>query len=254
MPEFVRKCPQCNCDRYFKNKNSFKNSQGKVCSKCAAKNRNYTGEKNPFYGKKHSKKTKDIMSKNHADFTGENNPFKKAAKNNPDIIKKLSETKKKLWEGRDDEYKKDFGSKLSIAHSKSKTKPSYKNHKHGYFVSSDGKSYYYRSSWEKTTLEYLDLLKKENLIESFELEPFTIEYEYDGRKYGLRIDFFIKTKNGNIILECKPLGLRNIGKNPVKIEAYQKYCDVNHIKFVLYGIEELETKEKFWESIRYFGG
>jgi group I intron endonuclease len=34
-----------------------------------------TGFKNPFYGKKHSEKTKRKMSRNHADFSGKNHPM-----------------------------------------------------------------------------------------------------------------------------------------------------------------------------------
>ena len=34
-----------------------------------------TGEKNPFYGQKHTQKTKEKMSRNHADVSGKNNPF-----------------------------------------------------------------------------------------------------------------------------------------------------------------------------------
>ena len=33
------------------------------------------GDKNPFYGKKHSEETKKKMSENHADFSGENHPM-----------------------------------------------------------------------------------------------------------------------------------------------------------------------------------
>ena len=38
----------------------------------------YTGEGNPFWGKKHSATTREQMSKNHADFNGDKNPFYKA--------------------------------------------------------------------------------------------------------------------------------------------------------------------------------
>ena len=34
-----------------------------------------SGENNPFYGKKHTEKTKEKMKKNHANFKGENNPL-----------------------------------------------------------------------------------------------------------------------------------------------------------------------------------
>ena len=33
-----------------------------------------TGEKNPFYGKHHTEQTRELMRKNHADFSGKNNP------------------------------------------------------------------------------------------------------------------------------------------------------------------------------------
>ena len=38
----------------------------------------FKGKNNPFYGKKHSDVTKKLMSENHADFSGENNPFKQS--------------------------------------------------------------------------------------------------------------------------------------------------------------------------------
>jgi group I intron endonuclease len=36
--------------------------------------RRITGKGNPFYGKKHTKETKSLISQNHADFNGENHP------------------------------------------------------------------------------------------------------------------------------------------------------------------------------------
>lgn len=53
-----------------------------------------TGDKNPFYGKKHTAETKEKMSKNHADIKGEHNPnygnHKLAGKNHPNYGKKMS--------------------------------------------------------------------------------------------------------------------------------------------------------------------
>lgn len=37
----------------------------------------YSGKGNPYYGKKHSEETKQKISKNHADVSGINNPFRK---------------------------------------------------------------------------------------------------------------------------------------------------------------------------------
>jgi hypothetical protein len=57
----------------------------------------FAKEKNPFFGKKHSKITKEKMSKNHADFTGDKNPFKIACKNNPQLLVNLSKSKEEYW-------------------------------------------------------------------------------------------------------------------------------------------------------------
>jgi len=38
------------------------------------------GKKNPFYNKKHTEETREIMSKNHADYRGENHPGHKRQK------------------------------------------------------------------------------------------------------------------------------------------------------------------------------
>lgn len=57
----------------------------------------FKGEGNPFYGKKHSDITKKKMSLNHSDFTKEKNPFKKACKKDPSILKKLSDKQSQRW-------------------------------------------------------------------------------------------------------------------------------------------------------------
>lgn len=47
----------------------IKNFYAKRCSSCATK-----GVNNPFYGKKHTKKTKRLISLHHADVRGKNSP------------------------------------------------------------------------------------------------------------------------------------------------------------------------------------
>jgi hypothetical protein len=56
-----------------------------------------SGKGNPFYGKKHNKKTKEKMSRNHADFNGDKNPFRIASRKNPKLLKDLGERTKKQW-------------------------------------------------------------------------------------------------------------------------------------------------------------
>lgn len=57
-----------------------------------------SGDKNPFYGKKHSEESRKKISKNHADFSGENHPlYGKLGKLNPNYGKErtLEDRKKK---------------------------------------------------------------------------------------------------------------------------------------------------------------
>lgn len=249
MTEYTKICTNCGNLRIFKNKQSYLCTKSEICGSCSSKKRNLSGENNPFYGKKHSESTKKLMSDNHSDVTGDNNPFKKSLLNEENLAKHKKRVQK-FWDSKDKNYRKDFGSKLSVSNAKAKNNTSYKKHLHGHYITKDGQSYYYRSSWEKTTLEYLDKLKENGKIKSFSLEPFCIEYFHEERRYALRIDFLVELDNDTkIILECKPVGLRTVGKNPIKIEAYKDYCHKHNIKFILYGKEEIKTIEDFWDAI-----
>lgn len=57
----------------------------------------FSGENNPYYGKKHSEKTRKQMRENHADFSGNNNPFKRACELNPEIIENCKKIKIEEW-------------------------------------------------------------------------------------------------------------------------------------------------------------
>lgn len=209
----------------------------------------FSGENNPFFGKTHNEKSRKQMSENHADFTGDKNPFRKSLE---DPIKRQAHKirTKEIWNSRDEEYRKDFGSKLSVAQANLIQNQSYKKHKHGHYLSKNGKSYFYRSSWEKRSLEYLDALYEDKKILNFDLEPFCIKYTHEGRKYALRVDFLIEMLDGSkTILECKPVGLRDYGRNPLKIKAYKRYCKRHKIKFILFGLDEIKTEETFWNAI-----
>jgi NUMOD3 motif len=243
--EYIKKCKQCGKDRKFKNRQSFEVSKSDICGSCSAKNKNFCGANNPFYGKKHREDTKKKMSENHADFTGDKNPFKKSLKD-PEKLQLHKKRCKDRWDTKDENYRKNFGSKLSIVQAKLHARHSNKNHKSGFFTCSNGDIFYYRSSWEEITLKYLDQLKTIGYIQNFYLEPFCISYQHEGFPYSLRIDFLVELNNEEkIILECKPIGLRSYGRNPIKIQAYKDYCLKNNIKFVLFGIEELQSLEIF---------
>jgi hypothetical protein len=61
------------------------------------RSKKFKGKGNPFYGKKHTNKTKQQMSDNHADFTGDKNPFKNACKNNPELLQDVKDRKIEEW-------------------------------------------------------------------------------------------------------------------------------------------------------------
>ncbi len=45
-----------------------------ACMSCRMKREEFRGEKHPFYGKKQTKKSRELMSENHVDFSGDKNP------------------------------------------------------------------------------------------------------------------------------------------------------------------------------------
>jgi hypothetical protein len=67
----------------------------------------YKTHENPFKGKKHTEETKAKMRKNHADFSGDKNPFKKAAEKNPQLLEDLSKRVQDRWAGlsKEERYK-----------------------------------------------------------------------------------------------------------------------------------------------------
>lgn len=61
------------------------------------KPRDRSGKNNNFYGKKHTEETRAKMRANHADFSGDNNPFKKACLRDPNVAKALSDRTVERW-------------------------------------------------------------------------------------------------------------------------------------------------------------
>jgi hypothetical protein len=193
----------------------------------------FKGERNPFFGKKHSDETKDKMSKNHADFFGDNNPFKKSLEN---PIKKEEHKKRcrDIWNNRDEEYIKNFREKLSISVANSKffeDKNFHKHHKSGFLNTKKAGKIFYRSSWEKKVAEFLD---SSDDVDFFNLEPFCIKYNDDNINRHTRIDFYIVLKNDiKIIVEVKPKGLQKLPKNINKIKGIVDYCHIHNFQFCI---------------------
>lgn len=123
-----------------------------------------SGKNNPMYGG-HSKETKEKISRNRKDKgIGVSGKYKRTNEIRNKISKSVAQ---RHLEGR------------------------YNNHTTGgYYISKKtGRKCYYRSSWEKIVMEYLD---NHNLVSSWVYEPFTVSYndEY-GFPHHYTPDFYV---------------------------------------------------------------
>ena len=193
-----------------------------------------SGERNPMYGKVHTKEAKVKMSENHADVSGDKNPFKLSL-SDPAKLKAHKERCAAVWEGRDIQYRKDFGRRISKSLSESaatKNIKFHRKHRSGELATDKGGEVFYRSSWEEFVAKQLD---SNELVASFDIEPFAIPYSnIDGNERFVKVDFYVLLTNGEeVLLEVKPAKLCGYKNNPYKIAGYREYCFVNDVQFGL---------------------
>jgi hypothetical protein len=92
-----------------------------------------------------------------------------------------------------------------------------------HFSTKINKEVYYKSSWEKCALQFLDL---EQTIITFMYEPFSVTYYYDNNKRHYIPDFLIIYKDGTQkLVEIKPSYYVDAEVNKAKFASAQKYCD-----------------------------
>lgn len=112
----------------------------------------------------------------------------------------------------------------------------------GYLISvkNDGKPMHYRSGYEKVVYEKLEKLDE---VVSYDVEPFSVPYYFNGKKHNYFPDVSILFDNGDIeIWEIKPSNQTHIEKNQAKWEACHHYCLNKGWQFKVKtekGIEEL---------------
>ena len=201
----------------------------------------FSGEKNSFYGKKHSKKTKKRMSDNHADFSGDKNPLVKWLNKDPKNREEYSNKFKVLW---NQENMKEI---LSKRNSKSVKKSMlngnhnpYSKCKHGWFESKKfNNKFYYQSSYEE---KFLNFCESSDKISSLQRLPFVIPYiDSVGKKRNYFADFLI---NRMMVIEIKPKSMLDYNNNKFKIEAGREYCTQNGFEYKLLMEEELKDLNK----------
>lgn len=235
-------CKQSGCGKWKGGRTLSKEHKKKISNAVS-------GNKNPFYGKKHTKQTKQKMSENHADFGGNNNPFKKWIENKDNRKRWLQSINKYHKSIRNNpELNKKRRERLSKtaanAHINGKLYGYGRGHKNGYFYSKkQNLKIYYRSSYE---LKFLEWCEKNDEIKQFVPCDFFIKYEFNGMTKRYIPDFII---NKLIVVEIKPKTLINTKQNKAKFLFGNRYCEQNKMKYSIIVELDLEDLDKWMKNI-----
>lgn len=194
------------------------------------------GEKNHFYGKKHTSETRLQMSLNHSDISGDNNPFRKALQSGGEEFRTKWLTNLKNAQN---EIKKDVERYNKICEKASerttqailagKINPYGKGHKNGWYESPKSfRPIYYRSSYE---LRFLQLCDEESQIKILAAEPFSIPYfNENGNLRNYIPDFLV---NDQIIVEVKAAFQLSKEQTKRKHLAAIEYCTHHNMIFIV---------------------
>jgi hypothetical protein len=89
-------------------------------------------------------------------------------------------------------------------------------------------TYNYRSSWEA---EFMRILDFEPRVSTWNYEPLTIPYVYEGRTRRYIPDFLIVLDGEDVLVEVKPPSLVDAGLNEAKRQAALEFCQRNGWKY-----------------------
>lgn len=235
--ERKRNCPKCGDTIEYKDRWSYiyAYQDNRRCSTCACRDTaikhdyktKFLGKNNPFYGKKHTEKTKKILSnqdKSHC--LGENNPMKR-----PEMRAYFS----KLYTGR--KSSEESRRKNSLAHiglQAGKNNPMYgKPSPNG---SGNGwanwyKGHHFRSLRE---LQYFITEVEGKGLSCESAQKYRIPYKsYDGTDRTYQPDFLV----GKSLIEVKPKKLWETPLVKLKKSVGEKFCIENGLEYKLIDIE-----------------
>lgn len=107
----------------------------------------------------------------------------------------------------------------------------------GFWSEKNKKTIHYRSGLELMAFKILETLRK---VSSYEVEPFSIEYEFDGRVRRYIPDLLVRYTDGSMeLIEIKPDAMINLPINLAKAVAAEKYCQLNGMKFSIWSRRNL---------------
>ncbi len=251
--KWILNCSNCGEIRTFSSYHSFKNAEYKESQLCSTCNgvinvRNnpetkqkisnslkgkFSGEKNSFYGKKHSQETKDII-REKTDTKGEKNGM-------------YGKSVYDIWTEKFGIEEAD--SRMNIMKSKQSIKSSGENNpmygKPSPQGSGNGWSGWYKN-WFFRSLRELSYMINEIEVkklqwENGEQKKYRISYiDWDGKKRNYFPDFIIE---GKYIIECKPEKLHNSPNVLLKKEAAEVFCDIHNLEYKLIDVEKINFEE-----------
>lgn len=221
-------CPKCGKERKMSSYSNALLNKNNICLECSndEKKIKYLGENNPFYGKKHSKKTKDKISSANSKWERTEEQKQKLRDN----LKIFGNTKSpySIWT---EKYGKEEADKrlMILKEKQSKNSSGPNNSMYGK-PSPEGsgngwsgwyKGWYFRSLRELSYM--INEIEAKNLTwKSAESKELIIDYnDWNGNKRTYRADFLIEEK---YLVECKPEKLMNSINVKLKQEAAIKFC------------------------------
>jgi hypothetical protein len=140
------------------------------------------------------------------------------AKHKTEVIPKCGQLKATIW--------KDQNSKTGQMKQR---KPKFRE---GYMYSvKNGKEVHYRSGMECEVYECLEAMQE---VISYEVEPFKVNYSFQGTMHEYNPDLQIFFQDGRIeIWEIKPSNQTSLPKNNAKWGACQYFCETRGYKFMV---------------------
>jgi len=258
---YIRECPECKKQIFYKSKYSKRNAEkyGSLCKSCNKKGsknhfygKHFIGKENPFFGKKHTKETKEALAKVDKSFTRK-----------PEVIEKtkhLGKDNGMYGKSFYDVWLKKYGkeeadkrlSKISKKHSVNNSGEGNPMYGKPAPVGSGGgwsgwyKGWYFRSLRELSYM--INVIEKNNYkwisLDNKNGKKYRVGYEEEGKKRTYRADFLIEDK---WMVEIKPKETMLTPTNILKKEAAEKFCKNNGLEYRIVDakIYEEQIKELF---------
>lgn len=105
----------------------------------------------------------------------------------------------------------------------------------------NGKSLHYRSSWEHAALKALE---QDPSVTSFDVEPFSIPYLFEGCVKNYIPDILVHKKDQQALLvEIKPKEFLQDPINIAKFSAAVEYCRIHNYRFEIWSNDEIARLE-----------